>query len=43
VNKAIGFLIAKGHLPEHVLGVLRCGAAAVGVDLHVFAARVLGR
>ena len=43
VNKAIGFLIGEGQLPEHVLGVLRRGAAAAGVDLHVFAAQVLGR
>ena len=43
INRAIGFLIGQGHSPEHAHEILRRGAAGVAVDLHVFAATLLGR
>ena len=43
INRAIGFLIGQGHLPEHAHEILRRGAAGAGVDLHIFAATLLHR
>ena len=43
INRAVGFLIGQGHLPEHAHEILRRGAAGAGVDIHVFAATLLHR
>jgi hypothetical protein len=43
INRAIGILIDRGHTPDHAYDILRAGAAAAGVAIHVFATRMLGR
>jgi hypothetical protein len=43
VNRAVGYLIADGQQPEHAIDMLRRGAAAEGVALHVYAARIVSR
>jgi hypothetical protein len=43
VNRALGMMIAQGHDPDHAYERLRREATAAGVELHVFATRMLGR
>ena len=43
INRAVGVLVAEGHLPDHAHVVLRRRAASAGVDAHVYAARLLRR
>ena len=43
VNRAVGIMIDRGHDPDHAYESLRLEATAAGVELHVFAARMLGR
>ncbi len=43
VNRALGLMIGRGHDPDHAHETLRREAMAAGVELHVFAARMLGR
>jgi hypothetical protein len=43
VNRAVGIMINRGHDPDHAYESLRREATAAGVELHVFAARMLGR
>jgi hypothetical protein len=43
VNRAVGIMIDRGHDPDHAYQELRREATAAGVEVHVFAARMLGR
>ncbi|HWI00594.1 MAG TPA: hypothetical protein VNT27_09690 [Propionibacteriaceae bacterium] len=43
VNRAVGFLIDQGHDLDHAHDRLRWGAITAGVEVHVYAARMLGR
>lgn len=43
VNRAIGLMIGRGHHPDHAYGLLHREAAEAGVDVPVYAARLLGR
>lgn len=43
INRAIGVLIGQGHLPDSAHRTLRRRALAAGLELHVFAAELLGR
>jgi len=43
VNRAVGMLIERGHDPGDAYDSLRQAAAEAGVEVHVYAARILGR
>jgi hypothetical protein len=43
VNRAVGILIDQGHDLDHAYDTLRQGARTAGVEVHVYAARMLGR
>ncbi len=43
INRAVGFLIGQGQLPEDAHDTIRRGAAAAEIDVHLFAARLLRR
>jgi hypothetical protein len=43
VNRAVGIMIDGGHNPDHAYEELRREATTAGVEVHVFAARMLGR
>jgi hypothetical protein len=43
INRALGILIDRGHMAGDAYDILRGGAAAAGVAIHVYAARTLGR
>lgn len=43
VNRAVGVLIERGHDPGDAYDSLRQAAAEAGVEVHVYAARMLGR
>ena len=42
VHRAVGIMIGRGQDPDHAYETLRLEAMAAGVELHVFAARVVG-
>ena len=43
VERSVGIMIDHGHHPDHAHATLRCEAAAAGVELHIYAARLLRR
>jgi hypothetical protein len=43
VNRAVGMLIDQGHDLDHAYDRLRREATTAGVEVHVYAARMLGR
>lgn len=43
INRAVGMLIGQGHPPKSAHRTLRRRALAAGLELHVFAAQLLGR
>jgi hypothetical protein len=43
INRAIGVLIGHGHHPHHAGDTLRRDASREGLELHSYAARLLGR
>lgn len=43
INRVVGMLIGQGHLPKSAHRTLRRRALAAGLELHVFAAQLLGR
>jgi hypothetical protein len=43
VNRAVGIMIDRGDDPDHAYEALRREATGAGVEVHVFAARMLGR
>jgi hypothetical protein len=43
VNRAVGILIDQGHDLDHAYDALRRDATTAGVEMHVYAARMLGR
>ena len=43
INRAVGMLIDRGHPPDDAHAALHRHAAAVGVDTHIYAARLLRR
>ena len=43
VNRAVGIMMDRGHDPDQAYKALRREATTAGVEVHVFAARMLGR